>query len=264
MKLLVGSVFSNSPRNPTWHKLQMEFLKETTVDFDHFVIITQDTDYNIFESRILKVFPAGWYKKLVIHGKPERFTAHLDGCNEFLQYFYSHPEYNHLLILDSDCFPFRKGWQKLLIEKMKNHEFAAAIRAENLDTFPHPCVLFLRKRDTYLRSFTPDKWTINLIGQKFADTGATLDQRWCYPLMRSNVYNPHPIFAGAYHDMFYHHGCGSRQAKTRAIDCGYFDHQITNHEEIEETLYEQLKNNPKEFINHITGKLALYPSQAKD
>lgn len=254
MKLLVGSVFSNSSRNPTWHKLQMDFLKKTTVDFDHFVIITQDTDYNIFESRILKVLPAGWYNKLKVHEQQGEFTAHLDGCNEFLQYFYNHPEYDHLLIIDSDCFPIREGWQELLIKKMNNKQFAAIVRMENFDLYPHPSVFFLKDRNCGI-NFTPDKWIINLIGQRFIDCGTSIDMRWCYPLIRTNVYNPHPIISGVYHDMFYHHCCGSRQVRTRGISSGYYDHHVINHDKIEETLYERLKNNPKDFINHIrTGE----------
>jgi hypothetical protein len=254
MKLLVGSVYCNSPRNAVWYKLQMQFLKETTADFDHHIIITQDTDYNIFDSRILKVLPKGHYNKLKVHGQSGEFTAHLDGCNEFLQYYYNHPEYDHLLILDSDCWPIREGWRELLIEKMGTSQYAAPVRMENFDMYPHPSAFFLRDRNCGV-SFTPDKWIMNLIGQRFIDSGTSIELKWCYPLMRSNVYNPHPIFAGVYNDMFYHHCCGSRQAKTRAITKGYFDHHISDHEVIERDLYDRLKYNARGFINHIrTGE----------
>lgn len=252
MKLLVGSVFCNSPRNVVWNKLQMEFLRETTADFDRFVIITQDTDYNIFESRILKVLPKGYYKKLNVHGQQGEFTAHLEGCNEFLRHYYDHPEYDHLLILDSDCWPVRKGWQELLIKKMEHSQYAAPIRVENFDMYPHPSAFFLRDRNCGV-SFTPDKWIKNMIGQRFIDSGTSIDMQWCYPLMRSNAYNPHPIFAGVYNDMFYHHSCGSRQAITRAITKGYFDHHINDHQSTEEDLYEQLKNNARGFIEKLRG-----------
>tara|TARA_Y100000034_G_scaffold288_1_gene398 strand:- start:671 stop:1465 length:795 start_codon:yes stop_codon:yes gene_type:complete len=256
MKLLVGSVYCNSPRNETWHKLQMQFLQETTSDFDHLIIITQDTDYNIFEQqRILKVLPAGHYKKLRVHGRQGEFTAHLDGCNEFLHHYYNHSEYDHLLLLDSDCFPIRKGWQELLVEKMGNKQFAAPFRTENLDLYPHPCAFFLKDRTCPI-SFTPDKWILNQIGQRFIDSGTSIDLRWFYPLMRSNVYNPHPIFAGIYHDMFYHHCCGSRDnPSTRAISAGYFDHHLTGHKELEEILYSHLNDDPEGLINKLrTGE----------
>jgi hypothetical protein len=75
----------------------------------------------------------------------------------------------------------------------------------------------------------------------------SLHKYWCYPLMRSNVYSPHPIFAGIYHDMFYHHG----SMPTRATTKGYFDHHINDHEKIEKDLYDRLRDNPRGFINHI-------------
>jgi superfamily I DNA and RNA helicase len=224
----------------------MQFLKETTADFDHFVIITQDTDYNIFESRILKVLPKGYYNKLNVHGQQGEFTAHLEGCNEFLQYYYNHPEYDHLLILDSDCWPIREGWQELLVEKMEHYQYAAPIQMENFDMYPHPSAFFLRDRNCGI-SFTPDKWVTNMIGQRFIDVGTSIDLQWCYPLVRSNACNPHPIFAGIYSDMFYHHG-GSNRATTK----GYFDHYVRT-TITEENLYSQLKNNARGFVNSLRG-----------
>src|SRR2546425_2026497 len=49
-----------------------------------------------------------------------------------------------------DCFPVRKGWHDVLANQMHrfNKDFAAPVRAENLDLFPHPSAVFRSEEHT--------------------------------------------------------------------------------------------------------------------
>lgn len=240
--LLVGSIFDNSPRNKNLYEIQTKFLEKTTENFEHVVIISQDTDYKLFNSKIIKVFPPKKYKKLKIHGQSKDFDLYLDGCNELLRYYRIHDKYNELLILDKDAFPISQKWQRKLELNMGNKQYAAPIKIETLDTYPHPSIFFLK--DKYWQwNFTPDKWTVNLINERFLDIGSTVDLKWCYPLLRSNTYNPHPIYAGIYCDIFYHHGFSS----VRGLN--YWD--VKNHEQKERDLFNELINDTEKFINSL-------------
>jgi hypothetical protein len=71
---------------------------------------------------------------------------------------------------------------------------------------------------------------------------------------RTNRYNVHPILAGVYYDMFYHHGAGSRRAYLRPMmSSGYYDHLVPDHLDQEESLFQELAKDPVAFIARLRG-----------
>ena len=263
-RLLVGSVYAPCKRNQTWLNLQRRFLGETTkVDYD-FTVYLNRTDPGIFETVGVPIL-----------GRSEKTWGdmcreHAFALNELLTYFRSRVNgYENFLILDSDAFPFQENWlERLLIwmredDFLPEKQFAAACRAENLDTFPHPCAFFIR--GSFLREAPPDfnfslGQHINLAGFQFEDVACAVPTRYqrnhvWLPLMRSNVWNPHPILSAVYGGMFYHHGAGSRPLELRSISLRTYDNSYPRfqHGDTERQLYAEISRNPKIFIRQLTG-----------
>jgi len=242
----VGSVFGPTERNRVWLKLQQRFLKMTTDSFDY-VAYLNNADRRLFS------------EVNVIGYSTERYEGscnpHANGLNKILSYFRKHP-YRYYLLLDSDCFPVTKGWINILLSQMELGEWkmAAPIRTENLDLFPHPCAFFIKGEAIHdpAINFKP-KTTTNLLGFGAWDPGAAISLKKCFPLLRSNVYNPHPLFAAIYHHLFYHHSSGSRVPNSRVLRYGYLDSRIsrTSHARIEKDLYRRLTKNPSRFIREL-------------
>jgi len=252
-QLLVGSVFGPTERSRTWLRLQRQFLAKTTDSYDHVVFVNGN---DLSPYRGVKVIGRSEEDPTALH----RRHPHVAGLRALLAYFRRH-RYKHYLILDSDCFPIAKGWLAHLQSTMKmtGHKIAAPLRTENLDIFPHPCAFYIRGsavRDPSI-DFHP-RVKKNLMGIRSLDPGMAIPRTKCFPLMRSNARNPHPIFAAIYHHLFYHHGCGSRRASGRAIKLGYLDHIVPRdaHARIEQQLYRRLVKNPDAFISWLTGRIA--------
>jgi hypothetical protein len=136
--------------------------------------------------------------------------------------------------------------------------FAAPVRAENLDVFPHPCAVFLLDPiidDPRLefRAVAPIR---NLLGIEVNDTGcatATMNDL-LLPLMRSNVVNVHPIAAAIYHHLFYHHGAGSRGFAFRVMNkFAYHRHwwPAEAPEVVGDRLFHELVSEPEAFIARL-------------
>jgi len=244
-KLLVGSVYGPSERNSQWYKLQLDFLGKTTADFDHAVYLS-GADKSLFgQSIILDTVENRWLSTTV-DNVTENFCPHIEGVQKIVGYFNTN-DYSHCLILDSDCFPITENWMSLLIEKMGKYRYAAPIRYENLETWSHPSFLFIKEKGEV--SFIPTKPVKNLLNEDIIDCGCNIPLRDTFPLIRSNKYNPHPIFGGIYWDICYHHCCGSRQPITRSISKGYYAGE--QHEEIEKHLFESLVRDPKRYLQKL-------------
>ena len=248
-QLLVGSVFGPTERNGTWLKLQRHFLSKTTDAYDHVVFLN---GHDVARCRGVKVIG-----RLEVAAKRGGARRHVMGLMALLAYFRSHP-YRHYLILDSDCFPIAKGWLERLNQMMEptGRKIAAPFRTEYCDIFPHPCAFYINgacihdsQIDFKLRL------TRNLRGTRLRNPGAAIPRTKCFPLVRSNVRNPHPLFSAVYHHLFYHHTCGSRNATERIIDLGYLDHIVPRdaHRKIERRLYHRLVKDPDAFISWLTG-----------
>ncbi len=246
MKLLVGSVFSPSDRNPVWYALQRQFLgAHTDVPFTHALFLNG-------------VDPAPFQNSQVIGHAPGNL-GHVQGLEKIVEFFHRSAEYTHLLLLDSDAWPVCPGWATVLTRLMERHgkHAAAPVRLENLDTFPHPCAMFLdRSQIALVREWThaPCK---NLLWKDVADVGTHLwgDIGKFMPLVRSNRLSPHPVFAAVYGHLFYHHGAGSREPVTRSMLAGVYDHYIEDyrHAEIEGRLFDELVRDPQRLMNRLTG-----------
>jgi hypothetical protein len=230
-------------RNATWARLQRQFIETTTADYDYAVYLNR-TERTLFDHAI-------------IIGENSQPISHLETLrtlNERLVFARANP-YENYLILDSDAFPVREGWLELLLERMGPRRFAAPVRFENLDTFPHQCALFIKGEainDPF--EFTPEMRYQNLLKERHLEVSTGLSMEQCFPLVRTNRYNVHPILAGVYYDMFYHHGAGSRRAYLRPMmSSGYYDHLVPDHLDQEEPLFQELAKDPVAFIARLRG-----------
>ena len=248
-KLLVGSVFVPHKNTAFWYNLQIQYLKKTIGKFKHVVCVNGDIDHSLFNYS--QVITASDHHCCDAADGIFQSNNHYQGLSALISYFRKNQSEDYL-ILDSDCFPIMNNWHECLKSKMQNFKFAAPYRFENLDFFPHPCAFFIRGShicDLNL-NFIPTK-TTSLIGNKIKDVGCGISKENCYPLIRSNFTNLHPIFSAIYNHMFYHHGCGSRSLMTRSINSGYFNHYLNNEFHLckMNSLIDELKNNPDKFIN---------------
>jgi hypothetical protein len=251
--LVVGSVFVPHERSEFWYNIQIQFLKETCGDFVHIVCVNGVMDFGLFsESKVIQVSDDHCVEDTIGFNQS---CNHSLGLAVLLKTFRSTPSDSYL-ILDSDCFPIMKNWREVLLSKMIDQKFAAPIRFENLDVFSHPCSFFIKGRYIFDKAldFEPGKFSC-LLGFNYEDVGARIPLNQCYPLIRSNFYNPHPVFSAIYNHMFYHHGCGSRALMTRSIVNKYFDHYLNEdfHYKACEDLFLELKNNTRKFLKRLTG-----------
>lgn len=231
--LLIGSVFLDHPRSLYWYSLQTKYLSRTTSNYSHVVYLNGRDDF-YFSSTVIKVTgdPA-----------PRSAEQHCEGLNYILDYFNAHLEYESLLILDSDAFPFRP-WQYNLFNSMGKFDIAAVVRGENLDTFAHPSVFFIRQRSPGLKfGLFPQR---SLLGNISYDSSCNLTS--FYPLVRSNRVNIHPLMCGLYGD-FYHHGAGSRPAYFRLSEYHLFPNPTPDEER---QIFARLCADPDNFINDMS------------
>lgn len=246
MKLLVASVFSPSDRNPVWYALQRQFLGTTTdVPFTHALFLNGVDPAPFTNSQTIGVAPGN--------------LGHVQGLEQIVDYFHRNEEYTHLLVLDSDAWPVCPKWATVLTRLMERHgkHAAAPLRFENLDTFPHPCAMFLDRREIGLvREWTTQPCK-NLLWKDVVDVGTHLwgDLNKFLPLLRSNRQSPHPVFGAVYGHIFYHHGAGSREPVTRSMLSGMYAHYIEEHQhaEIEGRLFEELVRDPHRLMSRLTG-----------
>lgn len=249
MKMMVGSVYGPSERNETWYELQHQFLSKTTRDYEH-VVYANNTDCQFPNSNVIarSTEPQCDYKNICI--------GHLRGLRALVTHFRNAPRFDLLLILDSDCFPIRMNWQRILLDNMQSNQadFAAPIRFENLDTFPHPSVVFARAEvvidDQFNFHITT---TTNLIGKTVQDISAPIGNY--FALVRTNVHNYHPLVSAIYYDMFYHHSAGSRTWRTRSeSDYKYYDHMgLRDSTALEQQLFNKLAKDPLGYISKLRG-----------
>jgi hypothetical protein len=238
-RLLVGTVFAPSSNNKKWLELQMQFLKETTHDFDHAIVCNSVNPDMFKESIIVDV---------------SNDMSHDRGLNKLIDYANANG-YQRCLLLDSDCWPFKATWESDLVDVMDNHVIASAMRIENLDKFLHPCVVYLKREAMNSLRFSR-KSGINLKGDKFEDVQG--NATWFYPLVRTNAVNIHPLFCGIYWNAFYHHGAGTRQNITFRSG-GYYRRIMPMVDHLASVGFDKLTENPKKFIDTLSrGHLELF------
>jgi len=255
--------------NDTWLSLQTKFISKNTGDYDFGVYLNTIKNKSLFRNCII----IGQNDERVKDGR----LSHRNGLRASINYFREHHlEYDAFCILDSDCFPIRKGWVKDLkkIVRDKNLKFAAIMRLENGEMFPHPSGIFIPREHIFedIFHFPPEMGTEdykNIVdGTPIADTGSAMTF-WengnliGHPLVRSNVINLHPLYAGIYGDMLYHHGLGSRVKNNggRGQEPGesyrskpYWNLHGKHYCQDFNTLFQLIMKTPQKFIDNLRGE----------
>lgn len=239
-KLLVATVFAESRYNDKWCDLQKKFLEKTTQNYDLIAYL----------NRVPPSIISGYNIVGASNGPPpssflEMSKEHCHGLNVLLNEFKKNTEYKSLLILDSDAFPIKK-WQDVLKERMNNKKAAAAVRFENLTTFPHPSVMFVTREALSWFKIEMGE-SSSLLSEDIYDTCAGLPLNKFYPLVRTNEWNPHPVYFGVYGHLFYHHACGSRTPHFRA------DTYYTKQYDVGK-YWDKFFISPDHFISRLKGK----------
>jgi hypothetical protein len=235
--LLVCSVFAGTNLDSFWYQLQQTYLRRTSVQFNHAVFLGSRAD------------PACFNRSIIVgqsRGAPGA-REHLEGLHALSEYARTH-SYDCYLVLDSDAFPIKANWQSILEDRLNrfNKRYAAAVRTENFDVFPHPCIVYsINAKDlSFGREPTP-----TIQGGTVRDIRC-LSQNYL-ALIRTNAVSLHPLLASVYANVFYHHGCGSRVFLMRSAKSGYYDDILSKAVNPEE-LFVALRRNPETFINHLT------------
>jgi hypothetical protein len=186
-----------SPGSLKWVDLQKKQLARYTSGFQH-VFHLNNVDPDEFSGEV------------VSHQKTNatQGNQHVQGLNKLIDYARLNAnQYRGFLILDSDCWPI-KAWEK----GFSGVAAASVVRAENLDTFFHPCAVYVRDIQNVSASM---KDGVNLAGEPTQDVVMSFSVP-TMPLMRTNKVNIHPVLAGIYYSCFYHHGTGSRPYDVRS------------------------------------------------
>lgn len=246
--ILIVSIYAPSDLNATWYALQKRFIPATT---------TVPYEFRIFLSG---VNPAGFVDDDILAATPNN-EGHAAALRRVFEYFagHAHPAY---LVLDSDCFPVASEWHEVLLGQMHRFgkKFAAPVRTENLDLFPHPSAMFVLPEaigSDYL-DFSVDATASNLLGEQVQDIGAAMQEQRQHllPMLRTNVLNVHPVAAAIYHHLFYHHGAGSRHFAFRVLNrFGYYDHwfDVAKEQQHRKALLTRLLEDPERFIGSLMG-----------
>jgi hypothetical protein len=243
--LLVCSVYAGGQYDGFWLELQRRQLRTTVGEggFEHAVYLGHRGEEGLFSGSVV----VGRAQE----GNP---NEHLAGLQCLAGYAQSNQDrYSGFLVLDSDAFPIAPGWIALLncrLEKFKK-PCAAAVRTENLDAFPHPCVVYSRQAES-LRFSLRD--TVSLLGHPVRDIGCD-GERWL-PLLKSNWMNVHPVLSTVYSGLFYHHGCGSRNFRMRSTLAGYYD-DVLKTAPSADALFEALRRSPAAFLAALNEPISV-------
>ena len=130
-----------------------------------------------------------------------------------------------IVFLDGDAFPVADP-VPAITRALSEGSLLAVRRDENAgDCQPHPsfCAIGVSEWLRLGGDWSPGYVWRNAEGRRVTDVGANLlaslvrsRSSWT-PLLRSNLWNPHPLWFGVYGDLVYHHGAGFRPGRgTRA------------------------------------------------
>lgn len=245
MSTLILSIHIQHRQSEYWRLLQPKFVAETSGDYEYGVIVNGD-DPKLYQNSVLHI--------------PAR-VSHRQGIEAVLDIFRSHRHrFTHFLLLDSDCWPVRRDWQEILNKLMGDrYLYAAPMRVENFDTFPHPCAFYMKAEFLDSANFGFER-AANLLGVGVSDVGAAMpqyaeDKQIWYPLLKTNYLSPHPLYASVYGDLFYHHCAGSRGLGFRANSFKFYDHVFTKktHKIIYNQVTSRLVASPRLFIDELRG-----------
>jgi hypothetical protein len=219
-----------------WYPLQRSFIRATTKDFCHIV--------------------ASYERPSNLHGDttfvPATGRQHAHGIAAIAD-FLATVDCDYSLLLDSDAFPVHRDWLQILARRLNDtHKaFAAPIRTEGWEGFPHVSFLFCRTRDAgvvlrWARRRSDGGGTF--LGSIPPALGAALPVKRCFPLLRSNVLSVSPVMHSIYYDVAYHCGAGSRAMHKRP----FLSAQYWNTRPRDGFL--DISPSPAAFINTLIGQ----------
>ncbi len=248
-KLLIMTVYAPSDYNEHWYRLQKHFIRKNTLVPYDFKVIVNNIDTDLFDKDEI----------VLVNDRNIGHPAGIDQIFAYMRQPRQQDKYSGFLLLDSDAFPVGAGWHEVLDKQMKRLEksIAAPIRYENLDMFPHPCVVYMNA-DGINNSKVDFNYAKvkNLMGDMIDEVGGLMptvsDQ--VLPMLRTNRVNLHPVAAGIYHHLFYHHGAGSRGFDFRLLKMyEYYNHWIDNDAQPDygEQLMATLVDDPDGFIDKL-------------
>ena len=148
-----------------WREIQWHFIdKYTHCDYDYAVWLHDIRSDKPF--RFTNVI--GRSEGNLLYALPEMFHQ--------IYYHFRHNPYKNYLLLDSDCFPVKHDWYEHLVNSMElvDKWYAAPVRTDNLDVFPHPCALFIRGEHINKHLFTfrrQSTYIPSLKGEEVFDIG---------------------------------------------------------------------------------------------
>ncbi len=213
--LYVATVHFQSPK---WIDVQLDYLRRNISEPFRTVAVLNEID-PAFEARFDTVLKA----KGPHEGKLNLIAAEIMSSGD--------PD-DIILFLDGDAFPIADPMETIH-RALADTSLVAVRRDENWgDRQPHPS--FCAVRVSEWRRLQGD-WSrggiwVNNSGNRVTDVGGNLlaalersGSRWT-PLLRSNAWNPHPLWFGIYGDIVYHHGAGFRAPLSRLDKeaSGYF------------------------------------------
>lgn len=245
MKLSIASIHVNHKNGLYWRNLQSKFISKYTRNYSYGVFVNGGSDDR--------------YNNVIYHTK-KRYP-HLKCINLIIDYF-KNSDCDRFLILDSDCWPIKENWNIILDNLLdNNYLYAAPMRVENFDNFPHPCAFYMKREALDIVDFDFHRIN-NFLGIDISDVGTAMptilgDKQIWHPLIKTNYISPHPVYASIYGDLFYHHCAGSRGIGYRSSQYKFYKHTIINQRsntEIYNELTDKLFSSPFQYISLLRGK----------
>jgi hypothetical protein len=118
--------------------------------------------------------------------------------------------FRYVVMLDSDAFPVGPGWLDRYVAALTSDcPMAAVQRLENGDVHSDRSFMVFASETArrYEFDFAPGRYDA---GGRISDGLEERGLAW-RALTRTNAWNPHPLIAGIYDDLIYHHAAGSRR-----------------------------------------------------
>ena len=140
---------------------------------------------------------------------------YLFGCLEKEQIF---QEDDLVVFMDGDAFPI-EDWEPSVRAQLENHALVAVERREDIEPlmdekwkpYPHPLFCVAKAKFWQENSL---EWKLD--PARGISTCGPLLKEWLEqngytscPLLRTNVFNIHPLYFGVYGDIVYHHGASA-------------------------------------------------------
>tara|TARA_R110002110_G_scaffold274482_3_gene489728 strand:+ start:171 stop:974 length:804 start_codon:yes stop_codon:yes gene_type:complete len=205
-------IITNHHETPKWIKLQSKYLEMHTsesykvscgvTDMQLSLENYKVNNYNLYDINVPNIHA----NKL-----NELYRIHMNvSCDDD----------DILVFLDPDALLFVNNWDQKVRSYLEDFPVVAISREENIEPllredqkpYPHPCFLA-----TTVKFWKENNLSWNLDPLQGAECAGVLlkqflDQnkiQW-KRLLRTNVYNLHPLNFGIYDDLIYHHGSGNR------------------------------------------------------